>query len=353
MIKKVSAIIMSVILLFFITSCSTNTRVPQSHYTVAMVLPTGVGYVEEMKQQAQKQAEETMQEHSQVDIIITQGATSAEQVTAIGKVNEENDLDMLIVCPIDAESVRNAVKSISNAGVEVIIYDKLIDNAAGTIDMMPDRSGIATATAKYIQSYFANDETVGYLVVASDKLSASTAMLNTFYDTLSANKFVQKGDTIYGNYTQQDAKNAVATWLKTASQEDVESLKLIVTQYDEMAKGILNALEEYKGAYTLDVKLVTSIGADKDTLKLYSDTKLETKLFTMYYSPSMIRETIKLSMNLLIGDDFDIKKSKDGVYLIPSFSVSNAQGADMSFEDYTASGYYIERYPTEKDNTNK
>lgn len=346
--KRIPAILLSIIMCFSFSSCA-ETRVQKDSYTVAVVLPSGSGYVGEMVEQAEKQAEDTMREHSQINIIVSEAKTSSEQVSEIGRLNDENELDVLIVCPIDPEALRNAVESVMKTGTEVIVYDKTIDNLKGTINITPDRSAIAEATAKYIQNYFAQNETAGYLLVASDDFITSTAMIDTFNKSLGgAERFIKKGDTLYGNYTSANAKKAVADWLRTASPEDIESLKLIVTQYDEMASGILEALEEYKGSAELNVKLVTSIGARKDTIKKFADTKLETKLFTMYYSPTMIRETVKYAASLLLGEKYELKQ-KDGIYLIDSFSVSNADNADMNFEDYTSSGYYIERYPSEEE----
>ena len=46
----------------------------------------------------------------------------------------------------------------------------------------------------------------------------------------------------------------------------------------------------------------------------------------------------------LYGEEYTGANLVDGQYLIPSFSISNAGGADETFESYRASDIYAERY---------
>ena len=117
-----------------------------------------------------------------------------------------------------------------------------------------------------------------------------------------------------------------------------------VTHDDEITDGVMNALESYTGAGTLNVKLVTSVGGRQETLDKFEGTKLDTKLDTYFFSPSFIREALRLSVSQLTGDSYTGAKETDGVYLIPSFSISNAGNSDMDFDSYRASDVFTERY---------
>ena len=53
---------------------------------------------------------------------------------------------------------------------------------------------------------------------------------------------------------------------------------------------------------------------------------------------------MRLCVAHLDGEEYTGANLVDGQYLIPSFSISNAGGADETFESYRASDIYAERY---------
>ena len=110
----------------------------------------------------------------------------------------------------------------------------------------------------------------------------------------------------------------------------------------------MNAMEAYSGPAKLNVKLITSVGGRMETLDKFDGTSLDTKLATFYFSPSFIRESIRLSVDILTGDEYTGATEVDGIYLIPSFSISNAGNSDEDFAAYRASDVFTERYSIDR-----
>ena len=134
-------------------------------------------------------------------------------------------------------------------------------------------------------------------------------------------------------------------WLNAHTKAEIESLNLIVTHDDEIVDGIMNALDAYTGAAKINVKLITSVGGREETMQKFEKTKLGVKFATWFFSPSFIREAVDLSVADTVGEKFGGTATlTDGIYLIPSFSVSNAGNAHYDFAAYRASDEYKIRY---------
>ena len=147
------------------------------------------------------------------------------------------------------------------------------------------------------------------------------------------------------NWSTEEAQGQMEDWLNAHSVEEIEALDLIVTHDDEIVDGIMNALDAYSGEATINVKLITSVGGREETMQKFESTKLGVKFWTSFFSPSFIRDAFELGIGDLTGEPYSAEQDENGTYLIPSFSITNAELAgDEDFESYRASDAYATRY---------
>lgn len=151
-------------------------------------------------------------------------------------------------------------------------------------------------------------------------------------------------NTFVTDWSTEKAQQQMENWLNSKPVAEIEELTLIVTHDDEIVDGLMNALEAYSGPATINVKLITSVGGREGTMEKFETTKTGIKFTTFYFAPAFIREALRLSVTHLTGEAYDGAVLKDGQYLIPSFSISNAGSADHDFDSYRASDIYAERY---------
>ena len=158
-------------------------------------------------------------------------------------------------------------------------------------------------------------------------------------------KFVQVNETFVTDWSTEKAQEQMENWLNGHSKEEIEALDLIVTHDDEIVDGLMNALDAYSGDAQINVKLITSVGGREDTMQKFENTKLDVKFVTWFFAPSFIRECVDMTVDSALGKEFDgTAILEDGIYLIPSFSISNAGNAHYTFDEYRASNEYQVRY---------
>ena len=315
-------------------------------FKMGVVIPSGDhGFTGESVAHAKAEAEQLMADNSGLDITVKDGIDASAQIASIENLLAGGDIDMIMLWPMEGEALRSTAQNIVDAGVKLVVYDRLITDFEGLSgQIMGDNVGIGTMMGEYVTDFYADDDTVNYLRFVGDSSTVTSQRSSGFDDVVDKGKFVQVANTFTTDWSSETAQNQMEDWLNSASSDDIANLDLVVTHDDEITDGVMNALESYTGAGTLNVKLVTSVGGRQETLDKFEGTKLDTKLDTYFFSPSFIREALRLSVSQLTGDSYTGAKETDGVYLIPSFSISNAGNSDMDFDSYRASDVFTERY---------
>jgi ribose transport system substrate-binding protein len=314
-------------------------------FKIGVVTPSGDhGFTGESVAHAKAEAERLMAENSNLDIVVKDGLEATDQIASIENLLAGGDIDLIMLWPMEGEALRSTAQSIIDAGVKLVIYDRLITDFAGLSgEIMGDNVGIGNMMGDYVTDYYADDDQVNYLRFVGDS-STVTGQLNDGFDDVVDDKFVQLANTFVTDWSSETAQNQMEDWLNSNSAADIEGLDLIVTHDDEITDGLMNAMESYSGGANLNVKLITSVGGRTETLDKFDGTTLETKLATFYFSPSFIRESLRLSVSILTGEAYTGATEADGMYLIPSFSISNAGDTDEDFDSYRASEIFTERY---------
>ena len=356
--KKIAAFVATVATVASLAACSTASSTSTDSassgssagsagqtFKIGVVTPSGDhGFTGESVAHAKSEAERLMAENSNLDIVVKDGLEASDQIASIENLLAGGDMDLIMLWPMEGEALRSTAQSIIDAGVKLVVYDRLITDFKGLSgQIMGDNVGIGTMMGTYVTKYFADDPTVNYLRFVGDS-STVTSQRNEGFDATVSDKFVQLANTFVTDWSSETAQNQMEDWLNSKSTAEIESLDLIVTHDDEITDGLMNALESYSGPAKLNVKLITSVGGRQETLDKFEGTSLDTKLTTYYFSPSFIREAERLSVSILTGEKYTGATETDGTYLIPSFSISNAGNADYDFAAYRASDVFVERY---------
>jgi len=347
--KRIVAFFLAVIMVFSLSACTTKTNAPKGEsdktFKIGVVIPSGDhGFTGESVAHAKMEAEALMSKYEGLDIVVKDGLEASAQITSIENLIAGGDIDLIMLWPMEGEALRSAAQSILDAGIELVIYDRLIDNFEGLVgEIMGDNYGIANLMGDYLNIYFKDENSVKYLRFVGDS-STVTAQRSDGMDAVIDGKFEQVANTFVTDWSTEKAQQQMENWLNSKSAQEIEELKLIVTHDDEVVDGVMNALDAYSGSAKINVKLITSVGGREGTLQKFETTKTGIKFTTFYFAPAFIREALRLSVAHLRDEAYTGAVLKDGQFLIPSFSISNAGGADHDFDSYRASDIYKERY---------
>ena len=314
------------------------------NYKIACVIPSGDhGFTGESVAHCKMEAEELMKKYEGLEIVVKDGLEASDQITSIENLIAGGDVDLIMLWPMEGEALRSAAQTIIDAGIELVIYDRLINNFEGLVgEIMGDNVGIGNMMGEWLNTYYADMDKVQYLRFVGDSSTVTSQRSDGMDATLDSDKFEQVAETFVTDWSTEKSQNLMEEWLNAHTAEEVAALDLIVTHDDEIVDGLMNALEAYTGE--VNVKVITSVGGREATMQKFENTKTGIKFTTFFFAPSFIREAMRLSVAHLYGEEYTGANLVDGQYLIPSFSISNAGGADMDFAAYRASDIYAERY---------
>lgn len=291
---------------------------------------------------------EALKADGKIDFMFGVGGEASKQIAEIESILQWGP-DVIVLWPLEGEQLRNAATQIMDAGVKLIIYDRLIDGFTPTAEVMGDNVDIGKQMGEYILEYFAEEldagEDINYLRFIGDSSTVSDQRSSGMDDVIAASdyaeQFTQVKDDILTNWSSATAQEEMENWLSTASDADIAALKLIVTHDDEVVDGVTIALQNYEDANPgkLQVKLVTGVGARRETLETYDTTVANgIDLVTYFFSPSMVRDAIRIGMYAVTGEQYN-GQAIEGQILIPTIEVDKG-----NVEEFRNSNEFKERY---------
>ena len=316
-------------------------------YKVGLVILSGDhGFTGESVRHAEMQADAVMEKYDNLEVVVKSCGEAADQITEIENLIVAGDLDAIMLWPTEGEALRSAAQTVVDAGIKLVIYDRLIEDFSGlTGQMMGDNFSIGREMGEYLNTYFEASEKVNYLRFVGDSSTVTSQRSGGMDEVIDAGKFNQINETFVTDWSTEKAQNQMEDWLNAHSKEEIESMDLIVTHDDEIVDGLMNALDAYSGNAQLNVKLITSVGGREDTMQKFENTSLDVKFITWFFAPSFIRECVDFTVESAMGLPFSGTALEEaGIYLIPSFSIGNAGNAHYDFEQYRASSEYEVRY---------
>ncbi len=261
-------------------------------------------------------------------------AESGEQSNAVETILALNP-DVMVMWPVTGDELRSAAQNVQDAGVPLIIYDRLIEGFEPTSWIMGDNDAIGEGAGQYFSEYFKDDLAAGEVGVLEFKGDSSTVPMqrsNGFWKTADKNfKLIQDFST---DWSQQIAMEQMESFLNTKSVEEIESVKAIFTHDDEIVFGIVEALKNYSGPAKINIKLISGVSGGEGFMDLFENSGLEGIDFMTYtFSPSMVRDAVGLGLKVLQGETLESS------YLIPTEMIDKTD-----YKDYMNSDMYKIRY---------
>ena len=361
--KKILALLLALVMVLSLAACGakeepkaeapaaaeTEAAAPAAETVkVALVIVAGDhGFTGESVKHAELEAAAMNEKYDNVEVVVKSCGEAADQISEIENLIATDKPDAIMLWPTEGEALRAAAQTVIDAGIDLVVYDRLIEDFEGlTGQMMGDNFAIGGGMGEYLNTYYADYEAVDYLRFVGDASTVTSQRSGGMDEVLTEGKFNQVAETFVTNWSSETAQNQMEDWLAAKTVEEIEAIDLIVTHDDEIVDGLMNALEAYTGDADLsNLKLITSVGGRRETLDKFDNTALEVKFVTWFFAPSFIRECVDFTVEHALGVDFSgTAVESDGIYLIPSFSIGNAGETDMDFDAYRASEIYATRY---------
>lgn len=304
--------------------------------TMGIVMPSAThGFTGESIKHAEAFAKELSAKDGFTYKFLTAGESSEQNNQIDTLINEK--VGVIVLWPMNGDELRSAAQKVMDAGIPLVIYDRLITDFKPTVEFMGDNETIGKMTGEYFNAYFKTEidagETVNILEFKGDLSTVPTQRSDGFKSTASDKiKIIQEFTT---DWQRAKAQEQMETFLNTSSPEDIEAVKAIFTHDDEVVLGVLDAIESYKGPATLDIRLVSGVGARKENLDIFPKYKDEFNIdqVTYAFSPAMIREAVQLGADVLNG------QAPSGLILGETVEVDNSNA-----EEFRTNAIYTTRY---------
>lgn len=238
------------------------------------------------------------------------------------------DAGAVVLWPITGEPLREAAEKVMDAGVPLIIYDRLIEGFTPDSEVLGDNMKIARMAGKYFNEYFseeiASGKKINILELAGDDSTVPKQRTQGFIEIAGDNANVVK--SFNTQWQREVAREKMTKWLKTASVADIESIQAIYSHEDETVLGAMDAIAAYNGKAKLNIRLIIGLGGKRDLIMHtgYYKEHFGIDLVTYQFSPAMIRDAIKDGALAAAGksvaaehliDTFEIDRNTLGTYL--------------------------------------
>ena len=333
------------VLVLALALCMTSAFALADGVKLGIVTPDAdYGFTGESVAHARAEAEALKASGAIDDFMMGVGGEASKQIQAIDDILNWG-ADVIMLWPLEGDQLRNAAQSVIDEDVKLIIYDRLIENFEGkTAEIMGDNEGIGNQMGAYLLEKFgdrlAAGETISYLLFIGDSSTVSKQRTQGMLDVINASpyaaQFVLLQEGFQTDWSNAKSQEFMENWLNTADPAQIADLDLIVTHDDEIVDGITTVIQGTDALTSLE--LITSVGGRRETLATY-DAIEKPALCTYSFSPSMIREALRLAVAAAKGQTYQDQEIAGQLFLVPSAQVDKS-----NVEEYRQSQEFIDRY---------
>ena len=221
------------------------------------------------------------------------GNTANEQSDQINRLIEQ-EVDCIVMLPMDGASLKTAAMSVQDAGIPLVIFDREIPDFAPTATVKGDNTGIGKMTADIFNGMFPDGTKV--LEIMGDTSTVPQQRTDGFNEVLRGN--FEKEQLGYTGWQRSNARRIFEEWVAGHTQEEIDEVGAIFTHDDEIALGVLDALDAYgeqhgeqKAFHNLKV-IAGSAGAKEMYGRIMTEERYT--LFSLTYSAAMIEKPIRI-----------------------------------------------------------
>lgn len=247
-------------------------------------------------------------DHGWVGAVVANAEAAAKElgveykiVTAPDVNKQSNDIDDLIaqnvdaivMLPVDGTPLTPAAKRVMEAGIPLVVFDREIASDDYTVTLKGDNTGIGVNGAKYLMDKLGGKGKV--FMLSGIPCSVTTLRDEGFKQTIEGSDIEVVG--LQDGGFQREKGYQVMQNALTAHPE----IDAVFAIDDEMALGALKAVKE---AGRTDIQYITAAGGAKDFYKAIMEEE-EIELATFLYSPLMVKDAVKVGVDLMNGKEVD------------------------------------------------
>jgi D-xylose transport system substrate-binding protein len=247
-------------------------------------------------------------------IIQTANSDSQEQQKQVQYLLEQ-DIDVLVLVPHDAESAASIVKAAKNKGVKVISYDRLVKKANVDLYISFDNIKVGELMAQSVIDIVPEGN---YIILNGSEFDNNSFMFNEGYknvlgDSIRNGKINIVSETWVKDWLYEDAFKFVDETLRS---NDIQ-IDAIIAANDTLAAAAVNALSERRLAGKV---IVVGHDADLDGCQRIVEG---IQLATIYKPIDKIaKTTVEYAINMAKGGLVQTdKKIYDGRYQVPYYMI--------------------------------
>ncbi len=254
------------------------------------------------------------------------GNTANEQSDQIIQLIDQG-VDCIVMLPMDGASLKTAAMSVQDAGIPLVIFDREIPDFAPTATVKGDNTEIGKMTADIFNGMFPDGTKV--LEIMGDTSTVPQQRTDGFNEVLRGN--FEKEQLGFTGWQRANARRIFEEWVAEHTQEEIDEVGAIFTHDDEIALGVLDALDAYgevPGAHkTFDnLKVIAgSAGAKEMYERIMAEERYT--LFSLTYSAAMIEKAIRVGESIIKEEDYE------EMTIIRTVEVNKANVADYYDED--------------------
>jgi D-xylose transport system substrate-binding protein len=229
-------------------------------------------------------------------------------------------VNVLVIVPYDAESLKDVIAKAHTAGIKVLCYDRLIKNSNTDLYVSFDNEKVGEYQAKYVidalSSKINAEQKVKIAYIGGSPTDNNAHLVkNGSWKILQPLITAGKIQIVYENFTKDWNPDIAYSNLKSYLSKNNGGVDGVVAANDGTAFGSITALKEYK----LDGKVPVS-GQDAELAALQRIVA-GTQTMSVYKPISKLASNaVELAVKLAEGIAIDTTKTtNDGKFEVPSF----------------------------------
>lgn len=261
-----------------------------SDLTIGISLPSAThGWMGALIDNAESQAKE-IQEAEGINYIMTNATDPNSQANDVDDLISQ-DVDVIVMLPIESAALSPVGQKVKDAGIPLVIVDRELENDAATVVVKGDNEGIGVNAGEYFIDKLGGK---GKIVEITGPPSSVTEQRGAgFKEAIESTDGMEIIASQSGDFSTETSLEVMQNILQAQPEIDA-----VFTQDDGMALGVVQAIKE---AGREDIQFVTGAGGAKEVFESIKDDGLISATFL--YSPTMVREGVKIAAELAKGED--------------------------------------------------
>ncbi|SEP59754.1 monosaccharide ABC transporter substrate-binding protein, CUT2 family [Virgibacillus subterraneus] len=292
MLKKLLVLVLTLATVISLAACGEegNSESGDDSLTIGISLPSAThGWMGALIDNAENQAKE-IKDSEGIDYVMTNAADPNKQANDVDDLISQG-VDVIVMLPIESAALSPVGQKVKDAGIPLVIVDRELENDAATVVVKGDNEGIGVNAGKYFIEKL-NGE--GKVVEITGPPSSVTEQRGAgFQEAMEGAEGIEVVASQSGEFSTETSLEVMSNILQAQPEIDA-----VFTQDDGMALGVVQAIKE---AGREDIQFVTGAGGAKGVFESIRDDGLISATFL--YSPTMVRDGVKIAADLAQGED--------------------------------------------------